>query len=178
MRGNGSQDSISQQIVVGIVDNNDDTPVNSPFVQSPESTGDQWNSNLNSPNTNTPMPRSDEISPVSRKRSSPPIPSPQEQPLLLLAVVQATACSPIPPNQDMPMENSTMEVDEETALLAELQAERLTEENARQKRRELEERLASARRKKPRQISTNPIPERGGDGESVLNPVQDSTSRL
>src|SRR5437773_1131383 len=95
MRGNGSQDSIAQQIAVSIVDSNDDTPVNSPLVQSPESTRDQCNSNLNSPNASTPMPRSEEISPISRKGSSGPIPPSQEQQKSPFAVVQAIASPPI-----------------------------------------------------------------------------------
>lgn len=177
-RGNGSHDSNVQQIVVGIIDNNDDTPANSPLVQSPESTRDQWNSNQNSPSDNTPIPRSEDISPVSRKETSAPILSPREQLNPPVAAIQAAAANSISPNQLLPMKDSTMEDDEEAALLAELEAERLAEEKARQKRRELEERLASARGKRPLQASTKSIPERGGDGGNSMNPAQDSTSRL
>ena len=176
MRGNGSHDSIVQQIAVSIVDNNDDSPANSPLVQSAESTRDQWNSNPNSPSNNTPIPRSEDISPVSRQETSAPILSPREQRKSPIAVMQAAMPS-ISPNQAIP-EDSTVEDDEEVALLAELEAERLAEEKARQKRRELEERLATARGKKPLQTSTQSTPERGGDGGSVMNPAQDSTSRL
>ena len=175
-RGNGSHDSNVQQIVVGIIDNNDYTPANSPLVQSPESTRDQWNSNQNSPSDNAPIPRSEDISPVSRKETSAPILSPREQLNPPVAAIQAATSIPL--NQPLPMKDSTMEDDEEAALLAELETERLAEEKARQKRRELEERLVSARGKKPLQASTKSIPERGGDGGNIMNVAQDSTSRL
>lgn len=178
MRGNGSHDSIAQQIAVSIVDNNDDSSANSPLVQSPESTRDQWNSNLNSPSNNAPMPRSEDISPVSMKECSAPILASHEHLKSPIAMIQAPASPSIPPNQAIPAEDSTMEDDEEASLLAELEAERVAEEKARQKRRELEERLASARGKKPQQTSTKSIPERGGDGGNIINPAQDSTSRL
>ena len=178
MRGNGSHDSIVQQIAVSIVDNNDDSCANSPLIQNPESMRDQWNSNLNSPGDTSAIPRSGDISPVSREETSAPMLSTREQLKSPVAVIETAASPFIPTNQDIPVEDSTMEDDEEAALLEELEAERLAEEKARQKRRELEERLASARGKKPLQISTKSIPERGGDGGSILNPAQDSTSRL
>lgn len=177
-RGNGSHDSNVQQTVVDNADNSEDTPANSPLVQSPESTRDQWNSNQNSPSDHTPILRSEDISPVSRKETSAPILSPQEQLNPPIAATQAAAATSIPPNQPLPTKDSTMEDDEEAALLAELEAERLAEEKARQKRRELEERLASARGKKPIQAFIKSIPERGGGGGNIMNPVQDSTSRL
>jgi predicted ATPase len=68
---------------------------------------------------------------------------------------------------------------EEARLLAELEAERIAEEKARQKRRELEDRLANARGKK-RQTSTNAISERVGSGDQAetVKAVKDSTSSL
>ena len=70
-----------------------------------------------------------------------------------------------------------MEDDEEGQLLAELEAERLAEEAARKKRRDLEDRLASARGKKT-QRTASAIPEREGQSQGESVAVQDSTSSL
>ena len=183
-----SHDGITQQIAVGIIDIQYDSPCDSPskspLVESPESTKDAWISSTHSPNDNTPIPRSEvERSPESSKDTSTPISCPkEEQPSIIatVGVVSSSSMGSIPPsNDEIPMEDSTMEDDDEVQLLAELEAERLAEEKARRKRRELEERLANARLKKP-QSSSSTIPEREGDGDqgNITHPAQDSTSSL
>jgi hypothetical protein len=68
------------------------------------------------------------------------------------------------------------EDEEESRLLAELEAERQAEEKARLKRRELEERLAIAKKKKDFQLSRDASPAVVVGGEkSALDVQQDST---
>ena len=170
MRGNGSNGSIAQQIAVSIVDNRDDSLAGSPLVQSPESARDMWISHVNSPgNNNTPINRSEDVSPVSRKDISSPTPSPQMETAATMegAVANKSKC-PTSPQHDQTAEDSTMEDDDETQLLAQLETERLAEEKAHKKRRELEERLAAARGKKPREINSNIMMERERDGGGLV----------
>jgi hypothetical protein len=182
LRGQGvpSHDGIAQQIAVSIIDNQDDSLSNSPMVQSPESTRDAWISNTNSPSSSAPIPRSEVVNPESQKETSLSIPSPDSAIIATIRVMSPSNLESIPPvNEERQTEISAMEDDEEAQLLAELEAERLAEERARQKRRELEDRLANARGKNTQRI-TSIIPEGGGDGDHrrVDNPAQDSTSSL
>ena len=173
----GSHESVARRIAVNIVDNSDNSsPTDTPLVQSPDSVRDPWVSNAdNQSNVNTPTPLLENVNPISEKETFVPMLSPQ-QPSVNEVPDVIISNTPIPANDDKSVEDSSMDDDEE-ALLAELEAERLAEEKARQKRRGLEERLTHAREKKW-QNSASLIPERGGVGRSVTNPVQDSTSRL
>jgi hypothetical protein len=112
------------------------------------------------------------------------MPSPQEEQPSIISTVGAADFSNIDSNPSsteyMSREDSIVEDDDDEArLLAELEAERLAEEMARQKQRELEEKLANARGKKP-QNHVSIIQERGGDRDqgSISNYVQDSMSSL
>jgi hypothetical protein len=81
------------------------------------------------------------------------------------------------PNDDSRMSDIPSEDDEESRILAELEAERQAEERARQKRRELEERLASARIKKT-QRSVSAHSEGNHQSPENNTAMQDSTSSL
>jgi hypothetical protein len=70
-----------------------------------------------------------------------------------------------------------VEDDEENSLLAELEAERLAEEAARKKRRDLEDRLANARGRKTFRPASA-MSERDGNHKGNVTVVQDSTSSL
>lgn len=182
LRGQGvpSHDGIAQQIAVSIIDNQDESPSNSPMVRSPESTRDAWISSTNSPSNSTPIPRSDVVNPESQKETSISVPPPHSSIIATIGVISPSNVESIlPVDDERQKEISTMEYDEEVQLLAELEAERLAEEKARQKRRELEDRLANARGKNPQKFASI-IREGGGDGyhQRVANPAQDSTSSL
>jgi hypothetical protein len=81
------------------------------------------------------------------------------------------------PNDDSRMSDIPSEDDEESRILAELEAERQAEERARQKRRDLEERLASARTKKT-QRSVSAFSEGNNQSQENNTTMQDSTSSL
>lgn len=206
-QGVSSNEGLAQSIAVSIIDNNEDTPAGSPMVQSPEAKRDTWLPE--DPDSATSVPQPDvsgenyELSNAASSKSPeiPPIspPKPSRSPEIRVKIEQetertysdinsarlGTATNPIilpstpPPNTD----DSTMaEDDEEARLLAELETERIAEEKARQKRRELEARLANARGRKMQEQSTLVKLEREGQlqqqGNLMEDTMQDSTSSL
>ena len=158
-------EGLVQQIAVSIIDNQENSPSNSPLVPSPESTRDGLISSTNSPTNIAPIPRTEGVSPELKKQTSTTISCPSEDRQPIIAMIGVASSSNVihPLNEEMSMEHSPLDDDDEAQLLAQLETERLAEEKARQKRRKLEERLASARGKKP-QSSARIIPEGGGDG--------------
>jgi hypothetical protein len=207
IQGVSSNEGLAQSIAVSIIDNNEDTPAGSPMVQSPEAKRDTWLPE--DPDSATSVPQPDvsgenyELSNAASSKSPeiPPISSskPSRSPEIRVKIEQetertypdinsarlGTATNPIilpstpPPNTD----DSTMaEDDEEARLLAELETERIAEEKARQKRRELEARLANARGRKMQEQSTLVKLEREGQsqqqGNLMEDTMQDSTSSL
>src|SRR5271170_5705422 len=186
-QGVQSHHSLAQEIAVSIIEKNDESPIISPSVQSPEEVRDIWTSTFNTPNT-TPAPppilRIATASPETRRGLSTPIRCSQDQPDD--GVVPGSAQSEMGSESQRTTPEDVMAVDsrddindEEARLVAELEAERLAEEKARQNRRELEERLASARGRRV-QLSTNILSEREGNEyqRNIISPTQDSTSSL
>ena len=185
-QGVQSHDALAQEIAVSIIEKNDESPVISPSVQSPEEVRDTWTSTFNTPN-NTPAPpptlRIATASPETQKGLSTPISCSQDQlddgPVAMSAQSEISSESQqTTPEDVMAVDNHDDINDEEARLVAELEAERLAEEKARQKRRKLEERLASARGRRV-QSSTN-LSEREGNEyqRNMFSRTQDSTSSL
>jgi hypothetical protein len=187
-RGTSSHDGLAQEIAVSIVDKNEGTPAVSPLIRNAESRKDAW---LDSPSSISPIPSevhdldTDSKQPLTTFTSPEHhIAGPSASPITISVLDNTGAAeSPLtlvqtPPPVDTPM-NDAPEDDEEAHLLAELEAERLAEEKARQKRRALEDRLASARGKKL-QRSASAVPERVGSGDQVepVQTLEDSTSSL
>jgi hypothetical protein len=186
-QGVQSHDALAQEIALSIIEKNDESPVISPSVQSPEEVRDAWTSTFNTPN-NTPGPpptlRIATASPETRKGLSSPISCSQDQldggPVPISAQSEISSESQqTTPEDVMAVDNRDDVNDEEARLVAELEAERLAEEKARQKRRKLEARLASARGRRV-QSSTNISSEREGREyhRNMFSPTQDSTSSL
>jgi hypothetical protein len=176
--------TLAQEIAISILDKNEESPATTPSVQSPEGLRDSWASTIDNPSSNMPVPDPDPIEVkaavnfmLNEDTHTPAIhPQEDQQTVAVLDNSPSIDTAPIPePISDTPM----TEDEEEARLLAELEAERLAEEKARQKRRELEDRLANTRGKKMQQL-TNAIPEKERDGfhGNVTIPMQDSTSRL
>ena len=187
-RGSSSHDGLAQEIAVSIVDKNEGTPAVSPLIRNVETRKDVW---LDSPSDISPTP-SEGTGNIEAEPSNPPTTStwsdrnlaePSDSPITI-SVLDNTdaegtltlARSPSPTSGSI---NDTPEDDEEARLLLELEAERVAEEKARQKRRALEDRLASARGKKL-QRSASAVPERVGSRDQVENAqtLEDSTSSL
>lgn len=185
-QGVQSHDALAQEIAVSIIEKNDESPVISPSVQSPEEVRDRWTPTINTPNSIPSSP------PSHRKATaSPEILKVQSAPIVCLPEEQGPARSEMAqdsrqstPEDIMAVDDPVQDVnDEEARLIAELEAEREAEEKARQKRRELEERLANARGRRVRPSLSQIVvsSERGGNGffqSNIISPSQDSTSSL
>lgn len=188
-RGSSSQDGLAQEIAVSIVDKNEGTPAVSPLIRNAETRKDVW---LDSPSDISPTP-SEGTGNIEAEPSNPPTTStwsdrslaePSDSPITISVLDNTDAegtplalvRSPSPTNASI---NDAPEDDEEARLVLELEAERLAEEKARQKRRALEDRLASARGKKL-QRPASAVPERVGSRDQVENAqtLEDSTSSL
>ena len=188
MKAQGVQShfALAQEIAVSIVEKNDESPVVSPSVQSPEGVRDTWTSSVNIPSSAQP-PRS------TQTRATASAETPKELPTPITCTQEQQDAGPVPSAAESEMGSESRQTtpedvmmvdtrndmnDEEARLLAELEAERLAEEKARQKRRELEERLANAR---GRRVQTSTIvSEREGNEyqTNIISPPQDSTSSL
>jgi hypothetical protein len=169
-RTESSDASFAQELAVSIMDKNDTTPNQSPTVQSPVASRETCATTANQPESNLPMPFSDNILP-------PATPEPHSIPTSILDSAQKPLASlitlptsgnssalPSPSNEDLKMRGLGTECDEEGRLLIQLEEQRLAEHHARERRRKLEERLAAARR----QNSRSPIHAREGRVPEVL----------
>jgi hypothetical protein len=175
-RTESSDASFAQELAASIMDKNDATPNQSPTVQSPEVPRETFATTEDRPESNLSMPFPDNI-------PSPATPEPQSIPSpifdsatkpLTLRITQPnrnSSTSPSPRNEDLKMNELGTESDEEDRLVIQLEEQRLAEEQARERRRKLEERLAAARR----QNSRSPIHTREG---RVTEIIQSSTSSL
>jgi hypothetical protein len=195
MKGRGITSHETQQLAARLVDKNEDSSMNSPDVQNPEAKKGTRTPSINGSNGNTPIPHSgeSEVDPTAPTQPEKEIDVHDQQVsggAPVHATISSASISPVDMDsittslfksttQATAVDESTIEVnDEEARLLAELKAERLAEEKARQKRCELEDRLAIARGKK-RQRSASIISERGtGDQRNDTDVTQDSTSSL
>ena len=137
-RGISSQDA--QQIAKDVVEENGDSQVNTPSrtdtppIRSPESMKES-HSIISSPVIHPPNSRTTEI-------------STSNGPIAHTPKTADTDFNSIPPSYDItPMDLSPVD-DDEARLLVEIEEQRQAEEQARQKLRELEDRLARARDKK------------------------------
>jgi hypothetical protein len=185
-QGVSSHDALAQEIAVSIIDKNDESPVVSPSVQSPEEVRDTWTPTISTPNS-TPSYRKPTASPETQKVQSTSLISSEDQEDI--GAIPDSAQSEIARESRRTTPEDVMDVmavdtcgdvnDEEARLVAELEAERLAEEKARQKRRELEERLASARGRRVQPI-TIVSSEREGNHyqKNIISPTRDSTSSL
>ena len=176
MKGQGglSDASIAQDLAVGIIDKSDETPAPSPTTQGAEAAREPWTSAANSVSDNSLPPMSDIA--VSSTSPEPNCTESPDKDLSLGTPSLTTIKTPIPqslPNEAVREKGSNGESDEEGRLLAQLEAQRLAEEQARVKRRKLEERLAAAREKK----SQSPILKREGE-EIAAHTSQTSMSSL
>jgi len=179
MKSGSSDPSIAQDLDVGIVEKSDETPDQSPTTQSPEAPREPWNVPANSLSDNSLPPMSDIAVPSASLEpnctSTPLVESPDKD-LSLRPPPLATIDTPIPPSppkEALREKESNGESDEEGRLLIQLETQRLAEEQAREKRRKLEERLAAARGKKPQ----SPVLKREGD-KIAMQTLQASTSSL
>jgi len=179
MKSGSSDPSIAQDLDVGIIEKSDETPDQSPTTQSPEAPREPWNVPANSLSDNSLPPMSDigvsTTSPEPNCTSTPLVESPDKS-LSLRTPTLTLINTPIPPslrNEAVREKEPNGESDEEGRLLAQLETERLAEEQAREKRRKLEERLAAAREKK----SQSPVLKREGEEIAAQTP-QASTSSL
>jgi hypothetical protein len=182
MKGQGvaAQEGIAQRIAVSIVDQTATTgesPAISPTALNPEATRDivpilETTISESSSKVDTPVSGS-ETKAVDTTTDSP-------APIIQSPLKIDTDLHPESQQQDSrQQEGSPMDTDddEESRLLAELESERLAEEAARKKRKDLEDRLRNARGKKQFR-STSAMSERDGAKEEVVHAVQDSTSSL
>lgn len=183
-----SHEGLAQEIAVTAVDRNEGTPAVSPLIRNAEARKDAW---IDSPSNISPIPSEGQLDsdPESRTPfttisfSERNIADPSDSPITTsvldnTGVLESTVTvqqTPIP--VDTPIH--AHEDDEEARLLAELETERLAEEKARRKRRELEDRLTNARGKKLHR-SASAISERVGTGDQAetVRTVKDSTSSL
>ena len=167
-QGVSSNDGLAQQIAMSIIDNTEDTPAASPTIQSPETRKESWLPERT--DSTTSLPRSQNSAPLDPDLPTNTSKSPEHKhkrvsrsPEVVVKIEPetetamedinparlGTANNPIIlPSTPPPVNEDDMGDDEEAALLAELEAERIAEEKARQKRRELEDRLAHARGRK------------------------------
>jgi hypothetical protein len=201
-QGVSSNDGLAQQIAMSIIDNTEDTPAASPTVQSPETRKESWLPERT--DSTTSLPRSENSAPIAPELPMNTLKSPEHKPRKVSpspeVVVKiepeietamedinplrlGTANNPIIlPSTPPPVNEDDMgDDDEEAALLAELEAERVAEERARQKRRELEDRLALARgRKSLRSNERDGLPQQPQQLQTVEKGevMQDSTSSL
>ena len=178
-RGVPSNDGVVSQIAMSIVDNAGNQ-VDSPSVETPESTVETWLSSSPAPATATAA----DPAPVAAPVAVPVVPGSE--------TVQDTRPSAITPEAagEETASSATCSADdddeEEQRILAELEAERQAEEKARLKRQELEDRLANARGKKIQRptsvVSDTRRNHSGGSGGggigATTTTVQDSTSSL
>lgn len=168
-RTESSDASFAQELAVSIMNKNDTTPNQSPTVQSPEVSRETCATTANQPESNLPMPFSDNILP-------PATPEPHSIPtsifnsahkpltsIITLPTSGNSSALPSPSNEDLKMSGLGSECDE-GRLLIQLEEQRLAEDHARERRRKLEERLAAARR----QNSRSPIHAREGRVPEVL----------
>jgi hypothetical protein len=183
-----SHDGLAQEIAVTVVDRNEGTPAVSPLIRNAEARKDSL---VDSPRNISPIPSEGQADNDHESRSPNPtfcpsernIADPSDSPITTSVLDNMRVVEPTvtPQHTPLPVDTPTHanEDDEEAQLLAELEAERLAEENARQKRRELEDRLANARGKKL-QRSASAISERVGTGDQAetVKTVKDSTSSL
>ena len=186
-QGVQSHDSLAQEIAVSIIEKNDESPAISPSVQSPEEVRDTWTSTFNTPN-NTPAPpptlRITTANPETQKGLSTPVSCSQDQldgvPVAMSAQSEIGSDSQQTTPEDVMVVNNRDDInDEEARLVAELEEERLAEEKARQKRRELEERLANARGRRVQPFTSVSSGREGNEYQrNMLSPTQDSTSSL
>jgi hypothetical protein len=178
-RTGSSNAMFAQELAVSIIDKTAETSEQTPMAPNPEAAREAWTSATNSLGNNLPipMPNNSKPSPTPEPKSiSTPIPDSPEKALTLLppplALFDIPTLAP-PPPEGVRKGASIGEFDEEGGLLAQLAAERVAEEKAREKRRKLEERLAVARRKMPQR----PVQKREGQ-EQISQALQDSTSSL
>jgi hypothetical protein len=187
MKGQGvpAQEGIAQRLAVSIVDKTAASPIVSPIAQSPETPRETALvlSETSVPQAAASDDRRDD-NPDLRKPSANSVKQNDVNPAdNAITNDLSTLVEPTPLKLDaqpelQPQDDDHMEDDEEDQLLAELEAERLAEEAARKKRRDLEDRLASARGKKTQRPASAMLEREGqGQGESVVA-VQDSTSSL
>ena len=177
--GGLSDASMAEDLTVSIIDKSDETPAPSPTTQGAEAAREPWTSAANSVSDNSLPPVSDigvsTTSPEPNCTSTPLVESPDKS-LSLRTPTLTLINTPIPPslrNEAVREKEPNGESDEEGRLLAQLETERLAEEQAREKRRKLEERLAAAREKK----SQSPVLKREGEEIAAQTP-QASTSSL
>jgi hypothetical protein len=183
MRGQG-QEGLAQRIAVSIVDRT----VISPTAQSPETTRENATPTEAAKSDATSEPiipedRGNSDSKIVDASTSDPASSSDSEDVDRVETAMTgvhASIDPAPLKIDTPehdLEDPVAIEDEEASLLAELEAERLAEEAARKKRRDLEDRLASARGKKTFR-STSALSEREGGHKGNVTAVQDSTSSL
>jgi hypothetical protein len=200
-QGVSSNDGLAQQIAMSIIDNTEDTPAASPTIQSPEIRKESWLPERT--DSTTSLPRSENSAPIAPDLPTNTSKSPEykhkvsRSPEVVVKIEPetetamedinpsrlGTANNPIIlPSTPPPINEDDMgDDDEEAALLAELEAERVAEEKARQKRRELEDRLALARgRKSLRSNERDGLPQQPQQLQTVEKGelMQDSTSSL
>jgi hypothetical protein len=176
-RTESSDASFAQELAVTIMDKSDGTPNQSPTVQSPEAARESYSTIANRPANNLLMPFSDKILPSATpepQNMSPSSLDPTEKSLASF-ITPTTSINgprlPSPQNEDLKMIELGRESDDEGRLVAQLEKQRLAEEEARERRRKLEQRLALARRQK----SLSPVYKR--EGRATERP-QDGTSSL
>lgn len=185
-QGVSSHDALAQEIAVSIIDKNDDSPIVSPSVQSPEEVRDTWTPTVNTPNSTSSY-RKPTASPETQKVQSTSLISSEDQEDF--GAIPNAAQSEMARDSRQTTPEDVMDVmtvdtcgdvnDEEARLVAELEEERLAEEKARQKRRELEERLASARGRRVQPITIVSSEREGNDYQkNIISPTRDSTSSL
>jgi len=179
MRGQG-QEGLAQQIAVRIVDR---TGI-SPTAESPETTRENPTPTEATTSDTTSQPiipedRENSDSKMVDATTSDPTSSPDSEDIhhVETAMIDVDATIDTTPMKlDTPQPDLEdpvpVEDDEENSLLAELEAERLAEEAARKKRRDLEDRLANARGRKTFR-STSAMSEREGSHKGNVIVVQD-----